>query len=51
MLRESQSTREIAEHLGLSPITVRRHVSLLLHKLGVDSREAAVEILRTYGRR
>ena len=51
MLREGQSTAEIAEHLGVSPITVRRHVSLLLQKLGVDSREAAVEMLRTYGRR
>jgi DNA-binding CsgD family transcriptional regulator len=30
---------------------VRRHVSLLLQKLGVDNREAAVEILRIYGRR
>jgi len=51
MLRDGQSTVEIAEHLGVSPITVRRHVSLLLQKLGVDSREAAVEMLRTYGRR
>jgi DNA-binding NarL/FixJ family response regulator len=51
MLREGQSTAEIAERLGVSPITVRRHVSLLLQKLGVDNREAAVEILRIYGRR
>ena len=51
MLRDGQSTVEIAEHLGVSPITVRRHVSLLLQKLGADNREAAVEILRTYGRR
>ena len=50
-LRDGQSTAEIAEHLGVSPITVRRHVSLLLQKLGADSREAAVEMLRTYGRR
>lgn len=51
MLRDGQSTAEIAERLGVSPITVRRHVSLLLQKLGADNREAAVEILRIYGRR
>jgi DNA-binding NarL/FixJ family response regulator len=50
-LREGQSTAEIAERLGVSPVTVRRHVSLLLQKLGADSREAAVETLRIYGRR
>jgi len=50
-LRDGQSTAEIAERLGVSPVTVRRHVSLLLQKLGVDSREAAVETLRIYGRR
>ena len=50
-LRDGQSTAEIAERLGVSPVTVRRHVSLLLQKLGADSREAAVETLRMYGRR
>lgn len=51
LLRDGQTTAEIAERLGVSPVTVRRHVSLLLQKLGVDSREAAVETLRMYGRR
>lgn len=51
MLREGLSTIEIAERLGVSPVTVRRHVSLLLRKLGADSRAAAIEMLRTYGRR
>jgi DNA-binding NarL/FixJ family response regulator len=51
MLREGRSTTEIAETLGVSPITVRRHVGLLLNKLGADNREAAVELLRAYGRR
>lgn len=51
LLLDGQSTAEIAERLGVSPITVRRHVSLLLQKLGADSRAAAVETLRTYGRR
>jgi DNA-binding NarL/FixJ family response regulator len=51
LLREGRSTTEIAERLGVSPVTVRRHVGLLLHKLGAKNREAAVELLRAYGRR
>lgn len=51
LLREGQSTADMAERLGVSPVTVRRHVSLLRRKLGADSREAAVETLRTYARR
>jgi len=51
LLRDGQSTAEIAERLGVSPVTVRRHVSLLLQKIGAKSREDAVETLRTYGRR
>jgi DNA-binding CsgD family transcriptional regulator len=51
LLRESHSTADIAERLGVSPVTVRRHVGLLLHKLGAKSREDAVEMLRAYGKR
>ncbi len=51
LLRGGHSTAEIAERLGVSPVTVRRHVGLLLRKLGVESREEAVELLRAYGRR
>jgi DNA-binding NarL/FixJ family response regulator len=51
LLREGRSTTEIAETLGISPVTVRRHVGLLLNKLGAENREAAVELLRAYGRR
>jgi len=36
------SNREIAETLYLSPRTVKRHVSMILRKLGVRSRAAAV---------
>ena len=50
LLREGRSTNEIAEALGVSPITVRRHVGLLLKKLGAKSREEAVDLLRAYGR-
>jgi DNA-binding NarL/FixJ family response regulator len=50
LMREGRSTAEMAERLGVSPVTIRRHVSLLLQKLGVDSRQAAVETLRAYSR-
>ena len=50
MLSDGVSTGEIADRLGVSPVTVRRHVGLLLHKLGVESREAAVDLLRAHRR-
>jgi two-component system, NarL family, nitrate/nitrite response regulator NarL len=50
LMREGSSTAEMAERLGVSPVTVRRHVSLLLQKLGVGSRQAAVETLRAHSR-
>ena len=51
LLCEGLSTAAIAERLGVSPVTVRRHVGLLLQKLGAPSREAAVDLLQTHGRR
>lgn len=51
LLRDGRSTTEIAESLGVSPVTVRRHIGLLLSKLGAEDRESAVELLRAYGRR
>jgi DNA-binding NarL/FixJ family response regulator len=51
LLRHGSSTAEIADRLGVSPVTVRRHVGLLLRKLGAENREAAVRLLRAYGRR
>ena len=49
LLEQGASTREIAASLGVSVVTVRRHVSGVLAKLGVASREAAVELLRSAG--
>ena len=39
------TTKEIAARLGVSPVTVRRHVSTMLDKLGVTSRDEALELL------
>ena len=38
MLRRGYSTAAIAERLGITPTTVRRHISDLVHKLGVEDR-------------
>jgi DNA-binding NarL/FixJ family response regulator len=40
------STRDIAADLGISAITVRRHVSEVLRKLGVADRETARQLVR-----
>lgn len=41
------TTRSIGEALGIAEVTVRRHVSGVLAKLGVADRAAAVEMLRS----
>jgi DNA-binding NarL/FixJ family response regulator len=46
LLAEGASTRTMAQNLGISEVTVRRHVSSVLAKLGVSDRAAAVEALR-----
>jgi DNA-binding NarL/FixJ family response regulator len=42
MLRSGLTTAEISEMLSLSPVTVRRHISTGVAKLGVADRNAAV---------
>lgn len=44
-LRKHERTVEIASQLGISEITVRRHVSAALRKLGASSRRGAVDLL------
>ena len=40
MLRRGHTTAAIAEQLEITPVTVRRHISELVHKLGVENRSA-----------
>jgi len=47
LLGQDYTTRQIAAALHISEITVRRHVSVLLKKLRVPDRRAAVELLRS----
>jgi Response regulator containing a CheY-like receiver domain and an HTH DNA-binding domain len=43
-LREGRTTAEIAGRLGVTEVTVRRHVSRILAKLHVRDRAAAVRL-------
>jgi DNA-binding NarL/FixJ family response regulator len=40
LLRRGYSTGEIARGLAISPVTVRRHTSDLVRKIGVEDRAA-----------
>ncbi|MCO8128975.1 response regulator transcription factor [Acidimicrobiia bacterium EGI L10123] len=46
LLAEGTGTREMAEHLAVSPNTIRNHVRAVLGKLGASSRLEAVTIAR-----
>lgn len=46
LLARGLSTRQIADRLGLSPVTVRRHLSITAHRLGVEDRDATLELVR-----
>jgi DNA-binding NarL/FixJ family response regulator len=45
LLNERRTTAEMADRLSISPVTVRRHVSEILHKLRVPDRAAALRLL------
>lgn len=45
LLRSGLSTVQIGERLSLSPITVRRHISASVAKLGASSREDALRAI------
>lgn len=48
---EGLTTHEVAERVGISGVTVRRHLSSAVGKLGVDGREAAIALVRRNARR
>lgn len=47
MLRSGLRTAEIGDILSLSPITIRRHISAGVAKLGVADREAAIQAIES----
>lgn len=42
MLRRGHTTAAIARQLEIAPVTVRRHISEIVHKLGVEDRSALI---------
>ena len=46
LLLRAASTSEIATQLGVAPVTVRRHVGSVEHKLGVATRAEVVALLK-----
>lgn len=45
LLSRDMPTREVARRLEISEVTVRRHLSSVMSKLGVESRAAVLELL------
>jgi DNA-binding NarL/FixJ family response regulator len=45
----SLPTTVVAQRLGISEVTVRRHISSAVHKLGVANRAGAVDVLQRQG--
>jgi DNA-binding NarL/FixJ family response regulator len=50
LMAEGLPTRAVAQRLGISEVTVRRHVSAVVDKLGVSDRAEAVELFRSSGK-
>ena len=44
-MRRDEPTAKIAEHFRISEVTVRRHISAIVHKLGAADRRGAIELL------
>jgi DNA-binding NarL/FixJ family response regulator len=47
LVRDGLGTREIADQLGVSPVTVRRHLGAVADKVGARGRGALVRSVRT----
>lgn len=50
MVRRGHSTALIANRLGIAPVTVRRHISRLVDKLGVSGRQGLLADIRPHDR-
>jgi DNA-binding NarL/FixJ family response regulator len=50
LLRDGFNTVEISQRLGISQVTVRRHIASVLKKLGTANRTAAVRALKLFAR-
>lgn len=48
-LRQGMTTRQIAERLGIREVTVRRHISGVHHKVGVQTRSELLDVLDSVG--
>src|SRR5438093_1490101 len=46
LLTNGMPTQEIARELGLSPVTVRRHVGAIAAKVGTSGRERLLRLVR-----
>jgi DNA-binding NarL/FixJ family response regulator len=49
LMAEGHTTAQIAETLFVSPVTVRRHISSIVEKLGTPDRATAVKLFRESG--
>jgi DNA-binding NarL/FixJ family response regulator len=49
LMAEALTTAQIAERLFVSPVTVRRHISSIVEKLGAPDRATAVRLFRECG--
>lgn len=45
LMREGAGTAEIAERLLLAQVTVRRHISIIMARLGASSRKEAIQLV------
>lgn len=48
--RSGLTTQQVAQHLGISEVTVRRHGSTVIRKLRVGDRAAAIEVVEELDR-
>ena len=50
MVRRGHTTRQVAQRLNIAPVTVRRHISDIVEKLGVQDRSGLMHSRPRFGR-